>query len=139
MDDKANFPWSQTKTQTLSLRYGSVGKSTERPLLYPLEEEMGRQYKNTSKNKKTYMAPAESRDSIQARSEHPNTDEAEENDLKSNFMKIMEDFKEDVRKSLKEMEEKTNQEMQEIEKSLKEIQKKKKKSNRRRKQFKPKN
>ena len=43
------------------------------------------------------------------RPENPNADEAEENDLKNNFMKMIEALKEDMRKSLKEMEEKTNQ------------------------------
>ncbi|EGW02308.1 Putative transposase element L1Md-A101/L1Md-A102/L1Md-A2 [Cricetulus griseus] len=89
---------------------------------------MGRQhYKNTSTNRKMYMTPPESRDSTLARPEHHNADEAEENILKNYFMKMIEALKEDMRQSLKEMEEKTNQKMQEINKSLKKTRKAKKK------------
>ena len=42
------------------------------------------------------------------RLDHPNPEEAEENDFKCNFMKMMETFKEEMKNSLKEMEEKTN-------------------------------
>ena len=54
--------------------------------------------------------------------DHPNPEEAEENDFKCNFMKMMETFKEEVKNSLKEMEEKTNKKLEEINKSLKETQ-----------------
>ena len=54
------------------------------------------------------MTPLESRDSTPVRPEHPNANEAEENDLKNNFMKMIEALKEDMRKSPKEMEEKQN-------------------------------
>lgn len=43
------------------------------------------------------MTPLESKDSTPARHEHGNADEAEENDLKNNFMKIIESLKEDMR------------------------------------------
>ena len=43
------------------------------------------------------MTPPESRDSTPKRPEHPNTDEAEENDLKNNFMKMIEALKEDMK------------------------------------------
>ena len=39
--------------------------------------------------------------------EHPNAEEAEENNLKYNFMKMIETFKEEIKNSLKEMEKKT--------------------------------
>ena len=39
------------------------------------------------------------------RLDHPNPGEAEENDFKHNFMKMMETFKEEMKNSLKEMEE----------------------------------
>ncbi|MEJ1279964.1 hypothetical protein NN561_010901 [Cricetulus griseus] len=72
-----------------------------------------RQYKNTSNNRKTNITPPESRDSIPARHEHPNTDEAEESNIKNNFMQMIETLTEEIRQSSREMEEKTNQKMQE--------------------------
>ena len=54
------------------------------------------------------------------RPEHPNTEEADKNDLKYNFMKMIETLKERMKSSLKEMEEKTNKKLEEITKSLKE-------------------
>ncbi|ERE70014.1 olfactory receptor [Cricetulus griseus] len=78
-----------------------------------------RQYKNTSNNRKTNMTPPESRDSTPARHEHPNTEEAEESNLKNNFVEMIESLKEEIKKSFREMEEKTNQKMQEIKESQK--------------------
>lgn len=76
----------------------------ERHHWHPLEERMGRlQYKNTFNNRKTNMTTLESRDSTPARPKHPNTDEADENGLKKNFMNMIETFKEEMRKSLKEI------------------------------------
>ena len=46
------------------------------------------------------MTPPETRDHTSARPEHHNADEAEENDRKNILMKMIEDFKEDMRKSL---------------------------------------
>ena len=70
------------------------------------------------------------------RLDHPNLEEAEENDFKYNFMRMMEIFKQGIKNSLKEMQEKTKK-MEELNKSLKENQlnkffskKKKKQSNR---------
>ncbi|ERE84321.1 vomeronasal 2 receptor, 52 precursor [Cricetulus griseus] len=84
---------------------------------------MGRRhYKYTSNNRNTDMIPPESRDSMPARPEHPSKDEAEESNLKNNFMKMRETLREEIRKSYREMEEKTNQKMQEIHKSFKETQ-----------------
>ena len=45
-----------------------------------------------------------------ARPEHPNTNEAEENDLKNNFMKMIEALKEDMKNSLKEVEDRQRNE-----------------------------
>ncbi|ERE85060.1 vomeronasal 2 receptor, 52 precursor [Cricetulus griseus] len=78
------------------------------------------QGKSTSNNRKPNMTPPETRNNTPVRPEHHDADEPEENDIKSIFMKIIEDLKEDMRKSLKEMEEKTNQKIQDINKSLKE-------------------
>ncbi|MGE9715022.1 RBD-like domain-containing protein, partial [Escherichia coli] len=76
-----------------------------------------RQYKNTFNNRKINMIPPESRDYTPARHEHPNTDDGEENNLKNNFMKMIETLREEIKKSFREMEEKTNQKMQEIKES----------------------
>ena len=65
------------------------------------------------------MTPPESRDSTPASHDHPNTEETEESNLKINFMEMTENLKEEVRKSFREMEEKTNQKMQEIKESQK--------------------
>ena len=65
------------------------------------------------------MTPPESRDSTPARQDHPNTEEAEQSNLKINFMGMIENLKEEIRKSCREMEEKTNQKMQEIKESQK--------------------
>ena len=67
-----------------------------------------RQNKNSLNNRKTYMTTPESRDSTTARSEKPNTEDEEEMDLKSYLRKMIETFKEETRKSLKEIEEKTS-------------------------------
>ncbi|ERE91606.1 hypothetical protein H671_1g0824 [Cricetulus griseus] len=81
------------------------------------------QYKNTSNNRKTNMTPPESRDSTPARHEHLNTEEAEESNLKNNFMQMIETLREEIRKSFREMEEKTNQKMQESKESQKKTKK----------------
>ncbi|ERE69698.1 hypothetical protein H671_6g16992 [Cricetulus griseus] len=70
-----------------------------------------------SNNRKTNMAPPESRDSTPAR--HPNTEAAEESNLKNNFMQMIENLREEIRKSFREMEEKITQKMQEIKESQK--------------------
>ena len=53
------------------------------------------------------MAPPEPSGPTTGRPEHPNPEEAEENNLKYNFMKMIETLKEEMKNSLKEMEEKT--------------------------------
>ena len=61
--------------------------------------------------------------------DHPKPEEAEENDFKCNFMMIMETFKEEMKISFKEMEEKTNKKLEEINKSLKQTEENKEKNN----------
>ena len=56
--------------------------------------------------------------------DHSKPEEAEEYDLKFNFMQMIEALKEEMKNSLKEMEEKTNKKLEEINKSLKENQEK---------------
>ena len=65
------------------------------------------------------MTPVKFRDPTTARLEQPNIDEVEENDLKNNFRRMFETLKEEMRNSLKEMEEKTNKKLEDISKSLK--------------------
>ncbi|CAH7484839.1 AABR07011733.1 [Phodopus roborovskii] len=80
-----------------------------------------RQYKRTPNNRKTNMTPPESRESTTTRMEHNNTaEEAEGYDLKITIIKMIEALKEDMRKSLKEIEEKTNKKVEEMNKFLKE-------------------
>lgn len=52
------------------------------------------------------MAASKTSSSTTARPEHPNADEAGENNLKNKFMKMIETLKE--KNSLKDMEERTN-------------------------------
>ena len=67
---------------------------------------MSRQGKNTCNTTKSNTTPVKPKDPTTARLEQPN--EAEENDLKNNFKRMFETPKEEMRNSLKEMEEKTN-------------------------------
>lgn len=57
---------------------------------------MGKQCKNTLNTTKNNMAPTEISGSKTARLEHSSTDEAGENELKSNFMRMFEVFKEEM-------------------------------------------
>ena len=50
------------------------------------------------------MMPPESRDSTPAKAEHPNTNEAEESNLKNNFMQMIETLRKEMGKSFREME-----------------------------------
>ncbi|ERE82661.1 ferritin light chain 1-like protein [Cricetulus griseus] len=77
-------------------------------LAKPPEERMRRgQGKSTSNNRKPNMTPPETRNHTPVRPQHHNADEPEENDLKNIFRKMIEELKEDLRKSLKEIEDKT--------------------------------
>ena len=70
------------------------------------------------------MAQTKPSGSTTASPKFPNADEAKENDLKYNILKTIVAHKEEMKSSLKEMEEKANKELKEINKSLKENQKK---------------
>ena len=83
---------------------------------------MGRQQcKNIFDNIESNMAIPKTSGSTTAKLGHPNADETEEYHLKNNFMEMIEALKEEMKNSLKEMEERTNKKLQEINKSLKEI------------------
>ena len=66
---------------------------------------MGRQGKNTHNTTKSNMTSVKTSDPTTAWPEQPNIDEAEENDLKNNFRRMFETLKEEMRNSLKEVEE----------------------------------
>ena len=53
------------------------------------------------------------------RLEHPNPEEVEEIDFKCNIMNVIESLKQDVKNSLKEMDEKNNKKFEEMSKSIK--------------------
>ena len=82
---------------------------------------MGRQGKNTFNTTKNNMTPVKTSDPTTTRLEQPNIDEAEENDLK---IISGECLKEEMRNSLKEIEEKTNKTLEDTSKYLKENQEK---------------
>lgn len=77
------------------------------------------------------MTTPDCRDHTTRRLEYPFSYELEEIDFKHKIMKMIEDFKQDVKNSFKEME-KTNKKVEEMSKSLKDTHenKKKKHSNR---------
>ena len=81
---------------------------------------MGRhQCKNSSNNLKGNMTSPESRDHETRRIEHP-TPEIKEIDSNWNFMKIIEELKEEVKMCRKEMEEKYNKKIEKISKEMEE-------------------
>ena len=70
---------------------------------------MGRcQCKNSSNNLKNNIITPESSEHTTGRLEYPNPEEVEEIDFKRNIMKVIESLKQDVKNSLKEMDEKNN-------------------------------
>ena len=54
------------------------------------------------------MITPEPSDHITGRLDHPNTEEAEEDNFKYKFVRMMYIFKEEIKNSLKEMEERTS-------------------------------
>ena len=69
---------------------------------------MSRQGKNTCNTTKNNTTPIKPKDPTTARLEQPNMDEGDETDLQNNFRRMFETLKKEMRNSLKEMEEKTN-------------------------------
>lgn len=64
------------------------------------------------------MAAVKTCGSTTTRLDHPNTDEAEGNDFKSNFRKMIEALKEKVKNFLIEVKGKTNEKFEVINKSI---------------------
>ena len=70
--------------------------------------------KNISNRSQSNVAPTEPSSPTTARPEHSNTTEAQEENLKTNFMEMTEVFKEEINKSLKEIQENTNKQLEEM-------------------------
>jgi hypothetical protein len=66
------------------------------------------QHKNTINKSQGSKAPTEPSYPITASPGYFNTTEAQENDLKSNLVKMIESFEDEMNKSLKEIKENTN-------------------------------
>ena len=82
---------------------------------------MGRhQCKNSSNNLKSDMTSPESRDHETRRVEHPTPEEIEEINSKRIFMKIIEELKQEVKISRKEMEDKYNKKIEKMSKEMEE-------------------
>jgi len=83
--------------------------------------------RNPSNRNQDYMASLEPNSPSKANTEYPNTPEKQDLDLKSHLIIMMEDFKKEIKNSLKEMQENTNKQAEalrdEIQISLKELQK----------------
>ena len=67
---------------------------------------------NTLNNLMSNIAIPEPNGPTTGRHEHPNPQKAEENDFKYNFMKMIQSLREEMKNSLKEMEEKTNKKLE---------------------------
>jgi len=83
-------------------------------------------HRNPSNRNQDIMASSQPNCPIKANTEYPNTPEKQDLDLKSHLIMVMEDFKKDIKNSLREMQENTNKQAEayreETQKSLKELQ-----------------
>jgi len=59
--------------------------------------------RNTSNRNQDYMASSEHNSPTKANTEYPNTPEKQDLDLKSHLIMMLEDFKKDIKNSLREM------------------------------------
>ena len=75
------------------------------------------QHKNTTNKSQDNMAPPEHNCPTAASPGYPNTTITEEDDLKSNFITMIEAFKEEINKSLKEIQENTIKQLKDIDKT----------------------
>jgi len=64
--------------------------------------------RNPSNRNQDYMASLEPNSPTKANTEYANTTENQDLDLKSHLTMMMEDFKKDIKNSLREMQENTN-------------------------------
>ncbi|KAL6046108.1 hypothetical protein STEG23_023652 [Scotinomys teguina] len=113
-----NSQWTKT------INWNKRDTLRHRHCMQQVEEEMSRcQYKNIGNNTKTCMMPSEPMSSPTARPEHTNAEEAEFI-TKNDFKKVIEALKEEIKNSLKELEEKTNKKIgrkQSQEKAIKQM------------------
>jgi len=83
-------------------------------------------HRNLSNRNQDYLASSESSSPTKENTGYPNTPEKQDLDLKSHFLIMMEDFKKDIKNSLREMQESTSKQVEalreETQKSLKELQ-----------------
>ena len=79
-----------------------------------------RQCKNFSNNLKDNMTSPDSRDHEIRRIEHPTPEEIEEMDSKQNYVKIIEELKQEVKICHKEMKDKYNKKIEEMSKEMEE-------------------
>jgi len=80
--------------------------------------------RNPSNRNQDYMASSEPNSPMKVNAEYPNTPEKQDLDLKSHLIMMTEDFKKDIKNSVREMQENTNKQAEayreESQKSLKE-------------------
>jgi len=82
--------------------------------------------RNPSNRNQDYIASLEPHSPTKANIEYPNTPKKQDLDLKSHLIMMIEDFKKDIKNSLREMQENTSKQVEalreETQKSLKELQ-----------------
>ena len=69
-------------------------------------------HKNISNRNQCNLAPSEPSSLTTAITGYPNTPEKQDSDLKSHLMKMIEDLKEDINNSLKEIQENTGKQVE---------------------------
>ena len=117
-----SVPASTLKRYTQRVSHSKDWSKTPGLSWLHLKEEMGRrQCKNSSNNLKDNMSSPESRDSEIRTIVHPTPEELEEIYSKVNYMKIIEDLKQELKICHKQLE-MTNKKVEEMNKSLKDTQ-----------------
>lgn len=79
------------------------------------------QYKNTIKNNQGNTAPPDPSSPTIASPEYYNTAKAQENNPKSNLVKIIEAFKEEINKSFKEIQKNTYKQVKKMNKTVQDL------------------
>jgi len=72
--------------------------------------------RNPSNRNQDYIASSEPNSPTKANTEYPNTPEKQDVDLKSHLIMMMEDFKKDIKNSLREIQENTSKQVEGLEK-----------------------
>ncbi|KAL6083245.1 hypothetical protein STEG23_014627 [Scotinomys teguina] len=131
--EDASPPWREEDVGVTNLILSFrpyISVCTECSVLDIPQAEMGRlQRKSTYNSMKNKTSP-ESSPTPTSRPEHCNVEKAEENDLKNNLMKMIEEaLKGKMKNAVKEIEEKTNKKLEEMNKEIEEKNKKIKEMN----------